>query len=491
MGLKKNFIYSSILTIASYIFPLLTFPYVTRVLGVNNLGIYNFIDSIVHYFSIFSMLGIATVGIREIAKNKNNKDALSKAFSSLLTLNLLITLFIVVIFLVFAFCSTKLHLYKEMIFVGGAKLLFNALLIEWFYKGLEEFGYITARSLLVRSIYVVLVFVLVRNQEDYIIYFGLTTLTVIVNAIVNVLYSRKFVRFSLLNISLKPYIKPFFTLGFYQILTSMYTSFNVMYLGFVTNETEVGYYTTAVKLYTIILSLFTAFTGVMLPRMSSLIERNNYDEFKQMINKSIDILIVFVMPLIVICEVFSPCIIQIIAGNGYEGAIIPMRIVMPLMFVIGYEQIIIIQMLLPLKKDRAVLINSLWGCTMGLVLNLMLVPSLQAVGSSIVWFVSELVVLISAQYYIYKFVDFKFPFKSLLREFLLMIPILVLNILFFRLIEFYIISMLLGICITYLYYFVIVCLVRKNSLVNSNLNILLRKFHIQFQLPLIDDSKVA
>lgn len=487
VSIKKNFVYSSVLTISSYIFPLLTFPYVTRVLGVENIGVYNFVDSVVQNFSIFSMLGIAIVGIREIAKHKNDYKSLSKTFNSLFTLNMLTTLFVVFVFFIFAFISPKLQLYKEMIFIGGAKLLFNALLIEWFYKGLEEFRYITVRSLLVRSIYVVSVFVFVKKPEDYIIYFGLTTLTIVVNAIINILYSQKYIRFSFIGISFKPYIKPLLTLGLYQILTSMYTSFNVMYLGFVTNEIEVGYYTTAVKLYTIILSIFTAFTGVMLPRMSSLIEEKKYEEFRKMSSKSIDILTIFVMPLITICEVFAPYIVHIIAGNGYEGSVLPMRIVMPLMLVIGYEQIIIIQMLFPLKKDNAVLINSVWGCIVGLILNLILVPSLQAVGSSIVWVASELIVLISAQYFVYKFIAYSFPFKILLRELLLMIPILVVDIVIFNSIQYYIYSFIFGICITYFYYFVMVCIIMKNPLINSNLNILLRKLNMGFQLPLIDN----
>lgn len=212
-SIKKNFIYSSILTVANYLFPLLVFPYVTRVLGVDNIGIYNFVDSIVQYFTVFSMLGIVTIGIREIAKAKNNKETLSRTFSSLLILNLLTTLFAVLVLLVSSYFIPKLQLYQDMIFIGGARLLFNALLIEWFYSGIENFRYITIRSIIVRCIYVVSVFILVRNSDDYIIYFALTALTIVINAVANIIYSRKYVTFSLSGISFKPYIKPLFILG--------------------------------------------------------------------------------------------------------------------------------------------------------------------------------------------------------------------------------------------------------------------------------------
>lgn len=483
ISVKRNFIYSSILTISNYIFPLLTFPYVTRVLGVENMGIYNFVDSIVQYFTIFSMLGITTIGIREIAKNRNNAKELSKTFSSLLTLNLLTTLFAVFILLIFSFIIPKFQQYQEMIFLAGARILFNALLIEWFYKGIENFRYITLRSIIIRSIYVVSVFVFVRDSNDYVLYFGLTSLALVVNAIINIIYSRKYVHYSLSIISFKPYIKSLLVLGIYQILTSMYTSFNVIYLGLTATDKEVGYYTTAVRLYTIILSLFTAFTGVMLPRMSSLIAEKKYDEFKRMTKLSINVLIVFVMPLIVICEVFSPHIIQIIAGNGYEGAIIPMRIVIPLMLIIGYEQIIIVQILTPMKKDKAIFVNSVWGCGVGLISNIMLVPCLQAIGSSIVWVFSELVVLISAQYFVFRFTGYSFPLKLLLRELCYMIPIMIVDVLILLNIESGVISLLIGVGITYLYYFIIVCLLQKNQFVNTNINELLRKCNVDFQLP--------
>lgn len=178
----------------------------------------------------------------------------------------------------------------------------------------------------------------------------------------------------------------------------MYTSFNVAYLGFVANETEVGYYTTATKLYSILLALFTAFTGVLLPRMSSLLAENKLDEFKLLLQKSVNILFTFSIPVIIISTIMAPEIIQIIAGKGYEGAIIPMRIVMPLMLIIGYEQIMVIQTLMPLRKDKAILYNSILGATTGVLMNVLLVSTYKSIGSSIVWVTSELVVLTASQF---------------------------------------------------------------------------------------------
>ena len=134
VSIKKNILYSGILTSANYIFPLITYPYISRVLGVANIGICNFVDSIVNYFILFSTLGIGVVGIREIAKNKNNQEHLQKTFSKLFTINTISTFISLVILLIAMHIIPKLQENYELMWIGVLKLLFNFLLIDWFYK---------------------------------------------------------------------------------------------------------------------------------------------------------------------------------------------------------------------------------------------------------------------------------------------------------------------------------------------------------------------
>ena len=153
--LKKNIFYSTILTTANYIFPLLTYPYVSRVLGVDKIGICNFVDSIINYFVLFSMLGVGIVGIREIAKNKNDKECLNKTFNSLFFLNTLSTTIMLVLLIIAINIVPKLNEHKELMYIGAFKLVFNYLLIEWLYKGLEDFKFITNRTVIIRCLYVI------------------------------------------------------------------------------------------------------------------------------------------------------------------------------------------------------------------------------------------------------------------------------------------------------------------------------------------------
>ncbi len=402
---------------------MLTFPYVTRVLGPANLGICNFVDSIIYYFLMASMLGIGSVGLREIAKVKNDPEKLSSVFSSLIVINVVTTALALIVLFVCVLFVPQFHEYRSLMWVGATKILFNTLLIEWFYKGLENFKYITNRSLVVRTLYVLCVFLFVRDSDDFGIYYLLQTLIIVFNAVFNIFYARKFVTFSFKNLCFKPYLGPIIIMGLYSLLTSMYTTFNTMYLGFAAGEVEVGYYSTATKLYNILLALFTAFTGVMLPRMSSILSEGRFDEFKRLLNRSVSVLFSFAVPVAIMGIVYAQEIIYIVAGKDFGGAVLPMQISMPMLVVVGYEQIIIIQGLLALDKNKAVLINSSLGALTGILGCILLMHPLKSIGAAITWDISEVVVLVSASIFIYRYASIKFPIGFLMKSLLLYSPL--------------------------------------------------------------------
>lgn len=428
-SIKKNFLYSSFLTVANYLFPLLTFPYITRVLEVDNIGICSYVDSIVNYFILFTVLGINTVGVRAIAACKEDREAMSRAFSSLFWFNTATTILGVFVLVVTAYSVEKFEPYKEFLLVGIVKLVSNYFMVEWFYRGTENFKYITVRTLIVKCLYVASIFVFVREKEDVLIYYWLTTLSIAINAVFNFCYARKFVTLTFKNLEIKQYLKPLFYFGFYFFITSMYTSFNVTYLGWHSSDEEVGYYTTAFKLYTILISIFSAFTGVMMPRMTNLLAQGKFDEFVQYISKSQNMLLAFSIPVILFSAIFAPQIIEIVAGAGFERAIMPMRIIIPLILIIGFEQVLVTQTLNPLKKDTIILMNSLAGAVVGLCANYFLVPILLSSGSATAWLLSETAVLLCSQYFVTKFINLRFPFKSMFLMIVYNIPLLLLLVL--------------------------------------------------------------
>lgn len=401
-SLKKNIIYSSILTAANYIFPLVTYPYVSRVLGVDNIGACNFVDSVINYFILFSMLGISTVGIREISQARSDREKLNQTFSRLFTINTVSTTAVLIALLVSMFTVPQLRENSHLMWIGVLKLISNYLLIEWLYKGLEEFKYITSRTVLVKCLYVVAVFLFIKSPADTTIYYMLLTLMITGNALINIVHSRKYVKYSLTLQKSSALLKAIIILGIYAFLTSMYTTFNVVYLGFECGDTEVGYYATSTKIYRMILSVFTAVTGVMMPRLASLLSEGKFGTFRSLLKKSFRILFIIFIPTSLAIGIFAPQIIHLIAGAGYEGAIMPLRIISPLLLIIGLEQIIIIQGLMPLKKDKEVLINSAAGAAIGIIANLILVPQYGATGAAISWFAAECVVLTSSSIFFIK-----------------------------------------------------------------------------------------
>lgn len=403
MGLKKNILYSGFLTTSLYIFQFITYPYVARVLGVTNIGICNFVQSIVQYFSLFAMLGISTLGVREIAKCNGDKEKLNSTFSQLFTLNFCFTFIVTLLYTGAVLFVPQFAPYKKLLYIGTSQLLFGTFAIEWLFRGIEDFKYITVRTLFVRLAYVISVFLFVRDSNDYDTYFVIYSGMIIANGVINWNYRRRFVKFSVQSFNaIKKYIKPYFYLGTQLILTSLYTTFNTVYLGMICSDVQVGYYTTATKIENIILALYSSVTLVLMPRISSLMESGNEEGINHVIRFSFGLLFAFAFPCLVFTECFTEGVISLVAGSGYEGAVLPMKIVMPAMLIVGIEQILIVQILMPGRADKQVFINSVLGAICSIVLNLLIVPRLQSIGSSIVWIASEFAVMCSALYFVRK-----------------------------------------------------------------------------------------
>lgn len=422
VSIKKNFIYKSILTISNYLINFITFPYVSRVLGVEYIGLVNFADNTVDYFLLFATLGINILGVREIASVKDNLPERNKVFSNLVGMNIVFTLFTLLIYWTCITAIPQLNQYEELFYIGSAKILFTTFLMEWFFTGIENFRYITLRTLLIKSLYVILVFIFIRSPEDYKIYFIMTVGIVVINALINTAYIQKFVTVNIRELFAKTFYQKNIMLGIYSIMGSMYLTFNVMYLGFVSNNVEVGYYTTAFKLYSVILGFFSAFTNVMLPRMSALLSSGNKDSFQRMANKSFQLMSTFSIPMIACSIILAPQLVYVLSGEGYEGAVLPMQIIMPAVLFVGIAQILAIQILTPMKKDKVLLIASITGASIALTLNLSLVSSMHSLGTAIVLLCSEFAVTSIYILYVERNHIIRISYKSIWYGSILSIP---------------------------------------------------------------------
>lgn len=431
MSLKKNFIYSSILTVSNYLFPLIVYPYISRTLGLSNIGVVNFVDNLVNYFVLISMMGITTVGVREIAAAHKNRKKLSKTFMSLLMLTAISTIIAIIILGIVMYTVPTLFPYRSLLYVGIVKLVFNLFLVEWFFMGLEEFKYITTRSILVKCAYVLSVFLIVKEAADYKIYYILTVSFVVINAVINLFYSRHFIYYSLRDIHMRPFFKPYMIMGVYSLMTNAYIMLNPVWLGFITNTDEVGYFTTATRLHTIISAVLLSFANILFPRVSNLLAEGKQKEFWDKINIAFDAIFLFAFPTIVYMLVAGPDLLHLVVGNGFEGAYLPLRIITPLALIIGIEQILVIQILMATHQDSTVLQNSIIGAVTALIFNILLTTSLGAVGSAIVWVIVELVVMTLSIIAIYRKYNYILPFKRVFSYCISYTPLLLLSLLLY------------------------------------------------------------
>lgn len=228
-GVRSGLMWSAMLTGATYVFPLIVYPYVSRVLGVADIGLVGFIDSVVTWFILISMMGISILGIRETAKVQGSPEGLGRVLTGLLAVNGVMTLVCLVAMASVTVAVPQLREHWRLMGVGMCKLMFNLFIVEWFWRGIGEFRYITVRTVVVRAAYVVAVFLTVKGPDDTLLYYFLTMTVVAVTAAVNMwrtrrhaALTRRLVSFRRLAEEARRHARSFFSLGTYMLLTAFW-----------------------------------------------------------------------------------------------------------------------------------------------------------------------------------------------------------------------------------------------------------------------------
>lgn len=398
-SVKKNIIFNSILTLSSFIFPLITFPYTSRVLLPLGTGKVSLATSFVSYFVLFSQLGIPTYGIRECAKVRDNKYELSKVVHELLFINMVMAVFMYLILIVCILTIPSVYKEKRLYLILSINVLLTALGIEWLYRGLEKYEYITKRSILFKLVSLALMFFLVKSQDDYVIYGAISIFASSASYLLNFINSRRYIYWKpLKEIELKRHIKPILFFFSMTIAASIYTNLDTIMLGFLKGEVEVGYYHAAIKVKLILVSLVTSLGSVLLPRSSYYIEKGLMKEFQFLIRKSINFIVLFAIPISIFFIIFSKECILFLAGPEYYGSILSMRIILPCVFFIGMSNTMGIQMLIPQGKEGIVLKSTILGSIVDVIINAILIPRYGSSGAAVGTLVAEYAVVM-VQYF--------------------------------------------------------------------------------------------
>lgn len=424
-NVKKNLGWNILLTISGYLFPMLTFPYVTRILGPANLGTVNFTLSVVDFAILFSTLGMWSVGIRYISQFSDDPAKRSNVFSNLVSIHLVLSFIIAVVYVSLVVILPNLSEYRKLLFVGTSKIILGVFLVEWLFEGMQDFRYVTLRTLAIRMLYVLSVFLFVRDSNDYDIYFYETIAMTFVNAIVNWRYAHNYVTFKFSLSGSKMYLFPLFSMGLNGILLSFYNTFNVLFLGLVSGNASVGYFTTATKLYAIILSVISAYNNVFIPYQNSIFARGEYEKFSSSISKSMAIVCKLSIPVIIGSVIVAPELIWVIAGPGYEKAILPFRIIMVQVFFVGCDQILENQILLTYKKFKNILTCTVITTALSALILFLFVPIYGEIAAAVAVAIPHIAEFVLLYYYSHKCISFEFTFKGCIINILYCIPIAV------------------------------------------------------------------
>lgn len=394
-SIKVNFIMNTLLSIASVIFPLITFPYVSRVLSPSGLGKVSYATSIIAYFIMFSNLGIPTYGIRIVAQKKEDKNELSKNVHEIFIINSFTCLTSYLIFASMIIFVKPLHNYRDVLLILSISIFFNMIGMEWLYKGLEKYTYITKRSIIFKIIAIIFIFVLVKNSYDYKIYGCLSIFANVGSNICNFINTKKYIitkKYS--SYSLRKHLKPILIFFAMSIATQIYTNLDSVMIGFLNGDMEVAFYNAAVKIKCVLFSIVTSLSVVLLPRVSYYIEKNNKEQFINVSKKAIEFTIYLALPLSIYFIIFARPSIVLLSGKKYLNAVTPMMIIMPTVLLIGLSNVTGIQMMVPLGLEKRVLISEILGAVVDTIINWILIPKYGSMGAAIGTLVAEFTVLL-------------------------------------------------------------------------------------------------
>lgn len=393
-SLKLNFVMNAILTMSSFIFPLISYPYVSRILLPEGTGKVSFATSLIAYFIMFAQLGIPTYGVRACSRVRDDRQALTRTAQELLIINLIMTaLSYTALFLALLFVP-RLRAERTLYLLVSLSMIFNTIGMEWLYKALEQYTYITVRSIVFKIVALIAMFVLIHSREDYVIYGGITILASSASGICNFVHARRFISLRPVGgYRFRPHLKAVAVFFAMACASTVYTNLDTVMLGFMTSDETVGYYNAAVRIKSILVSIVTSLGAVLLPRASYYVERGEMDRFRQITRKALNFVFLAAVPMMIYFMVFAKQGIFLLSGENYAGAVRPMQWIMPTLLFIGLSNVLGIQILVPLNREKVVLWSIIAGAAVDVVLNVALIPRYGASGAAAATSVAELVVL--------------------------------------------------------------------------------------------------
>lgn len=395
-SVQYNFIMNFILTASNFIFPLITFPYTSRVLKPEGNGQVDFAVSVANYFLMVASLGIPTYGVKACAKVRDDKEKLSRTAQEILIINLIATILVTITYIICIFTVPRFAEDKTLFFIEGINIVLNMFGANWLYQALEQYDYITVRSLVFKAVSVVLMFLLVHQQSDYHIYAATTVLAAVGSNVLNFIRLHHYISLRKTGTwHFRQHLKPIFILFAQSAAAAIYTNLDTVMLGFMRSKSDVGYYTTAVKVKNVLLAIVNSLGSVLLPRMSYYVNQHDQKNFRQLMVTALNAELFMALPLVTYFTVEARDTILFLAGSDYLPSVMVMQTVNIALIPIGLTTIIGIQTLTPLNREMQVLISVIVGAVSDFIMNLLMIPEWGAFGAALATTIAEFLVLLA------------------------------------------------------------------------------------------------
>lgn len=465
-SITKNYIYHMFFEILKIVVPLITTPYLSRVLGAENIGIYSYTISITTYFILFGSLGVAMYGQREIAYLQENKYKRSKTFWEILIMRF-ITLGISLLIFYIGFVSNgQYSMYYKILLL---EIIANSIDISWLFQGLEEFKKTVLRNSLVKIISVICIFVFVKTQNDLVQYFLIYVISTLLGNVSLWMYLPKYVeKVKFKELKIFRHFKPTIGLFIPQVAVQIYTVLDKTMIGtFVEDKSEVGFYEQAQKIVKLLLTIATSLGTVMVPRMASTFASGDTEKLKQYMKKSFSFVLLLAFPLMFGIISVANKFVPIFYGDGYDKVIYLISIISPIILAIGLSNVIGTQYLLPTKQQKKYTISVTIGAIVNFVLNIIFIQVWQSIGASIATVIAECTVT-GIQFYLvrneFKFVD---VLKLGSKYFISSIAMLAISTFIGLLIHNNFISIVIQIISSCIVYFTLLLIIKDQLILNS------------------------
>lgn len=412
----KNYMYNLIYQILILVLPLITTPYLSRVLGAEGVGIYGYTYAITTYFVLFGSLGISLYGQREIAYAQNNLTKRKRTFIELIIFRFITIAIALLVYFIFFVKGQTYSVYYSILLIEIVAAAFD---ISWFFQGLEEFKKTVFRNVLVRSVSVALVFILVKNQGDLWKYMLIYSLADLLGNLLLWTYLPKYLRGrKIKHINIKRHVVPILLLFVPQVANKIYNLLDTTMIGaIIADKSETGYYEQGQKVIRLLLTIVTSLGIVMVPRMASTFAEGDKKKIRKYLQTSFSFVFIISVPLMFGISSVAKDFVPVFFGDGYEKVSLLIAIFSPMLILMGIENVIGTQYLLPTKRQKEFSISIVSGIITNIILNAILISFFASIGASIATVLSQLVVDGVQIYFVRKEIKFKPIIRNFVRYF--------------------------------------------------------------------------